>query len=250
MIYNKYLGQNFLIDKKIISVFVNNINSDNTSNLLEIGPGNGYLTYPVIKYSKYSTLSIYELDAHYYEHIKRSTPQRENIIIFNEDILNADLNGINDLYVYGAIPYSITSPLLHKLFSLDPRPVEILLIVQKEFADKLFAETPKANYWTFISYHFNKYKITDVDPTSFNPQPKVESSVIKLTLNLEKDKIIHTIGLTKWKGFLRLIFNNKNRMLKSAFDPKILTKCNIDPNKRAHDLSFDDLLSLYSVLKS
>jgi len=174
----KSLGQNFLIDdnvlKKIISAA--KLNSDDI--VLEIGAGLGALTFQLSK--EVEKVYAYEIDRTLYQYLKNKFSSITNVCIINENILNANIPPHNK--VVSNIPYSITGPILEKIFYNISPPIGIL-VIEKSLANRLFF---KNNYKNFsrISINFNAFMIPaekyPISPNAFYPSPKIELSMIKV----------------------------------------------------------------------
>ena len=172
------LGQNFLINKKIAEKEVEYASINMRDTVLEIGPGQGILTYFLA--SKAKKVIAVEIDKKLVEKLKKTLP--ENVELINNDILKIDLKNLPKFNkVVSNLPFQISSPFTFKLLKYDFELA--ILIYQKEFADRMVAK-PKTSSYSRLSvnvYYYANCEILEVVSKScFRPQPKVDSRMIKL----------------------------------------------------------------------
>lgn len=248
----KSLGQNFLKDKLVLNKIISISDIKNDDNILEIGTGEGDLTKEILKYNPENFISL-EIDKNLYDLNKNAFINHKNLQILNENILDFNIPYKNfDFKVIANIPYYITSPILHKLLLNKNLPSDIILMVQKEIAEKIIYKNNKHNLLSLLVYNFGQVeKKIQVSKHAFYPVPKVDSTVIKIKLN--KNPIIKNFN-TKFK-FIKNVFqnrrknilNNLNRFL--HLDKKIilekLEKLNISYQKRPEDIIFLEWDNLY-----
>ncbi len=238
----KKFGQNFLIDKNISYKIVNLI-SNNNLNILEIGPGDGKLTESIIK-KKPKNLDLVEIDKDLIFDLSNNFKSYKFINIINEDILKFNINKNYDL-VISNLPYNLSSKVLEKLVLLKQNPKVMILMFQKEFAERLLSQNLNSinsltNCFFKIKFQFN------VSKYCFKPVPKVESSVLKFE-KLEKS-ILKKNEIQNFIKFKRYIFSHKRKSLK-----KVLKKYNIyDRDKldlRAEKLNLSDLVDIFREVR-
>jgi len=172
------LGQNFLINKKIAKKEVEYASINIHDTVLEIGPGQGILTYFLA--SKAKKVIAVEIDKKLVEKLTKTLP--ENVELINDDILNIDLKNLPKFNkVVSNLPFQISSPFTFKLLKYDFELA--ILIYQKEFADRMVAR-PKTSSYSRLSvnvYYYANCEILEcVSKSYFRPQPKVDSRIIKL----------------------------------------------------------------------
>lgn len=188
--FNKALGQNFLTDDGILDQIISAANLDGTTNVLEIGPGAGALTLRLAPHAK-KVIAV-ELDTSLIPMLSENLSEFDNVKVINDDILKVDLKKLIDeefnaepVRVVANLPYYITTPIIMKLLEENPGFTSIIVMVQKEVADRLSA-APGGKNCGAITYSVNYYceadRVVDVPPEAFVPAPKVWSSVIKLDL--------------------------------------------------------------------
>ena len=255
----KSLGQNFLIDKNIIEKIINITNIENKI-VLEVGPGTGSLTSFILK-KKPKKIFVIEKDTELAINLKDKF--NNQIIIVNDDVLKIDeTNLFNDkVTVFGNLPYNISTEILTKwIINLkDKFWFECLILMfQKEVADRIIAEFNTSNYGrlSIISnWKLNVKKVFDIKPGAFSPKPKIDSTLLFFYPKKNFIKINDPNNLEK---ITRVFFNQRRKMLKKPFnqlfngDQKVLDKLKIDLNLRPQNLDFNtyyQLTSLYENLR-
>ncbi len=254
---NKNLGQNFLVDEKIIGEIIKAANISKKDLIIEIGPGIGSLTKSIIPNAG-KTICI-ELDKKMANII--SNRFKNEIEIINEDILKVDLKKIaeqnkdKNIKVVANLPYYITTPIIMKLLESNLELESITVMVQKEVAERLIAK-PGDSLSGAITYTVYYYaigtKITDVPNNSFIPKPEVTSQVIKLTLR--KEPITYIENKEKFFEIIKLAFMQRRKTLvNSLANSKISTKqkieqildeLNIGKNIRAENLTMEQFAEI------
>ena len=254
---NKKLGQNFLVDEKIIEEIIKAANISKKDLIIEIGPGIGSLTKSIIPNAG-KTICI-ELDKKMANII--SNRFKNEIEIINEDILKVDLKKIaeqnkdKNIKVVANLPYYITTPIIMKLLESNLDLESITVMVQKEVAERLIAK-PGDSLSGAITYTVYYYaigtKITDVPNNSFIPKPEVTSQVIKLTLR--KEPITYIENKEKFFEIIKLAFMQRRKTLvNSLANSKISTKqkieqildeLNIGKNIRAENLTMEQFAEI------
>ena len=238
----KKFGQNFLIDKNISNKISNLIKNHNL-NILEIGPGDGKLTESIIK-KKPKNLDIVEIDKDLIIYLKNNFKHYKFINIVNEDILKLNINKNYDL-VISNLPYNLSSKVLEKLVLLKQNPKIMILMFQKEFAERLLSQ--RLNSINSLTNCFFKIKFQfNVSRYCFKPIPKVESSVLKF--EKLKKSILQKNEIQNFIKFKRYIFSHKRKSLR-----KVLKKYNIHDREkldlRAEKLNLSDLVEIFREIR-
>ncbi len=256
----KSLGQNFLIDNKIINQIVNCVEIEN-KNILEIGPGTGNLTKYILN-KKPKKFTVIEKDNNLVSYLKELF--KENLNIINEDVLNIDENLLfkERVIVFGNLPYNISTEILSKwIINLkkDFWFENLVLMFQKEVADRIIANYNNSNYGRLsilANWKLMVKKICDIKPSSFSPKPKIESSLLLFSPKKNFYKIKDPKNLEK---ITRIFFNNRRKMIKKPFnqifngDLRILEKLKINLNLRPQNLNIETYYKLteeYENLRS
>ena len=241
----KSLGQNFLIDKSIIEKIVNILNLKNKT-ILEVGPGTGNLTSAIL-YQNPKKIYVVEKD-----HIlanQLNDKFQGQITIFNEDILKFnELSLTNDkLIVFGNLPYNISTEILTKwIIEVDNNYWfdHLILMFQKEVADRIVAKFNTANYGRLSilsNWKLKIEKICDIKPGSFFPKPKINSSLLFFS---PKNKFTE-INPKNLELITRTFFNQRRKMLKKPYNQifngnqNILNKLKIDLKLRPQNLDYN-----------
>lgn len=252
---NKALGQNFLMDNKVVQKLVQVADLSQEDLVVEIGAGLGALTKELAQ--KAGKVIALEIDPRFIPYLQSELLDYPNVELINTDCLNFDFNRPSNLQglsqnlkglnvkVVGSIPYQITSPLLHRLLMLETRPDLIVFLIQKEVAEKLTVKPPDAAYlsnWLgFVGSA--EIVVNHIKPASFWPQPKVESAIIKIIPNkkVSPDKAL------RFSQFLHKAFSKPRKMLSAVFDKGLLEKAGIESRQRPQEVEFENWLRLFDL---
>jgi 16S rRNA (adenine1518-N6/adenine1519-N6)-dimethyltransferase len=241
----KSLGQNFLTDIKIINKIIDIGNINEKDDILEVGPGTGNLTRTIIK-KKPKKIFLIEKDKLLSRNLKKEFKNRINI--FNEDILKINENNLSNkkLTVFGNLPYNISTQILTKWIlncNSDFWYKKIILMFQKDVAERIIAKTNTKNYGRLSIISNWKLKITkhfDVSKSCFYPKPKVESSVLSF---VPETKYVKFQNAKSLEVITRIFFSQKRKMINKPFkrlfnnNIDILNKLKINLNLRPQNLS-------------
>lgn len=177
----KRFGQNFLVDQGIIGAIVQAIDPRPQDTLVEIGPGLGALTEPLMQ--RLEHLHVVEIDRDLIARLKK-LHSRERLTIHEGDALNFDFGSLGPrLRVAGNLPYNISTPLLFHLASFSEQIWDMHFMLQKEVVERMVAEPGDSAYGrlsVMLQYRFYLDWLIDVPPESFDPPPKVQSAVVRL----------------------------------------------------------------------
>ena len=210
----KSLGQNFLIDNNILNKIIKLAEIEN-ADVVEIGPGTGNLTKKIIE-QKPKKLILIEKDQTLSGNLKKNFKRHNSIKIFNEDILKFDLEkyiNTNSIIV-GNLPYNISSQILVKLIKFErwlPKYKKLILMFQKEVADKILAKYNTSNYGRLSVLRASRLKVTsnfNVSPNSFWPVPKVKSTVVVFEPIINGAKSYSMKIYDRWGG---IIYTGENQ---------------------------------------
>lgn len=246
----KHLGQHLLIDPDAIRTVINAV-PPKPRRILEIGPGRGALTIPLVG-NGYAVTAI-EYDSDMVDFLKKQNIT--GLTLHQENILDTNLTtvlGTKQWQVLGALPYNITSPILHRLITHHtttvPQLTSMVFILQREVGEKLCTSAPDASYWSHLIHLYGTAElIAPVPAASFNPPPKVESCVVRLIAHEHAPVPPETIP--HYIRFIRHTYLQQRKMLNKRFDPALLTTAGIDPQRRAESLSSEELHTLFMVSK-
>ena len=262
----KRLGQNFLIDEKVIETILDASDISKDDVVVEIGPGLGFVTEQLVKLAK--KVYAVELDEDMVNEISKISA--DNLEIVHKDILKTDLSQFgNNLKVVANIPYYITSPIIaHLLGEIDDLNnknrnciSQVVLMVQYEVAKRLAASenSPSKEYGllSILAQFWAKVEfIQKVGSRSFFPSPKVDSAIVKLSVR--KEPLLELSNYSFFKKVVKACFatrrkNIKNSLVNAGFAKnaaeKTLADLNIDENIRGEALSIIKIGNLSEKLK-
>lgn len=263
---NKSYGQNFLINQNIIDNIIEKANVNKDDLIIEIGPGLGSLTSPLLENA--GKVICIELDPKMITILKDRFSLYENFKLINEDVLKVDLKNLIDsnsqfksAKVVANLPYYITTPIIMKLLEDKLNLESITVMVQKEVAERL-AEEPGGKDTGAITYSINYYTnpqiVLDVPKDCFLPSPKVDSAVIKLDV-LKKPKVkvldeelffkvIKFAFLQKRKTLMNSL--SSSSLVSKEFIEKMLNELEIDIRIRAEQLSLEQFGQITDYIKT
>ncbi len=261
----KKLGQVFLQDTCIIQKIIQTAEIKHKDQILEIGPGKGVLTKPILETG--AKVIAVEKDPELVKFLENIFKNKQNLKIIHADIRDflktnqfyTQYSTLNTQYkVLGNIPYYLTSHLLRLLLENSIKPSLIVLMIQKEVAQRIIAQPPKMNLLSAsVQFYAQPEIICYVPKTAFYPEPKVDSAVIKIIPISTKEntneifkKIFFNTIKAGFKQPRKLLINNlnKNLNIKKGLLQKIFLQLNMPLNTRAQNLSIDQWISLSSLL--
>ena len=254
--FKKRYGQNFLKDDKTLNEIISNITVKPKSLIIEIGPGHGALTKKLVLLD--ADILAFEIDLEAKEELDKIKSSRLKVIY--KDFLSVNLSDYvkdyENIYVVANIPYYITTPIIEKIINSNIKVGEMVLMVQKEVADRFAAKcaTNEYGYFTvYLNYYYDVKKICNVPKECFYPQPKVDSAIIKLTKK-SSNEFINPKDLF---AFVKQCFKFKRKNLKNNLSnynlstiSEVLKKYNHDLTNRAEDLTLIEFIDIYKNLKS
>ena len=256
---SKHLGQNFLIDNNIVEGIVEAANIEATDRVLEIGPGIGTLTQALAKTG--AAITCVELDKRLPEVLAHTLEAYDNVTIIQGDILKVnipEIMGDKPFKVVANLPYYITTPIIMALLEKHLPITDIVVMVQKEVAQRMVAEPGNKTYGALsvaVQYYTEPEIILDVPPSAFMPKPEVDSLVIDC-----KVRQTPPVDLIDQKLFFRVVkagFGQRRKTLNNALktlgiDKQIiataLNEANIDPTRRGETLSIEEFATLSNLL--
>jgi 16S rRNA (adenine1518-N6/adenine1519-N6)-dimethyltransferase len=267
------LGQNFLVDLDAMQRIVDALGDISGTTVVEIGPGEAALTELLAK--RAGRVIAVELDRVLAAQLRMRFTPMTNVEILEADILQLDLGtvlgstpgplrdlrptGLFKTQVVGNLPYYITTDILLKVFSAGSRIETLVLMVQKEVADRIVAE-PGTRDYGLLSATAQMYgtvqKLFELGPESFDPPPKVRSAVFRMKMQPRFAEL--GVDEAGFIGFLKTMFAQKRKTvsnnLKVAYDKEAakaaLTRAGIAPTTRAETIALEAMARLYVDLKS
>jgi len=250
---SKKFGQNFLIDKNVLEkiIVASDIKKDDT--ILEVGPGIGTLTQELAKHA--SKVIAVEKDRNMIEILKETLLGLDNVHIIEADILSYKLQ-VTSYKVVANIPYYLTSPLIRKFLESANQPEEIILMMQKEVAERITAKPPHMSILAVsVQFYATAKIILKVSKNCFWPAPKVDSAIIKITPTAPNSataefgasaELFFKIVKAGFSQPRKQIVGNLVKTLKMERGEveAWLTKNSIAPTQRAETLSVQDWRNL------
>ncbi len=258
--FSKSLGQNFLIDEHIVENIVNAMDIQPDDIVLEIGPGIGTITKEAANRCK--KVYAIEIDKSLIPILNKTLEENENVEIINNDILKIDIKELfkekeinQPVKVIGNLPYYITTPIIMKFLEEKVEMISFTTMIQKEVADRINAKPGKKDYGALsvaVQYYCEVDLVAQVPKTVFMPQPKVDSTVIKLTkreappVELDNEAMFFKVmrsGFQQRRKTLHNALSNGLGINKEIIEKSLITS-DIDPKRRAETLSIQEFATL------
>lgn len=250
----KRFGQNFLQDQSVIDRIIAAIRPRSGDIVVEIGPGLGALTQPLLK--ALGQLQVVELDRDIIPVLAASCKALGSLTVHQADALKFDFRQCGqELHVVGNLPYNISTPILFHLFEFIDCIKDMHFMLQKEVVDRMVASPGNKQYGrlsVMVQYYCQVESLFDVPPESFYPAPKVNSSIVRLTpyatlpYPVENKKLFDEI--------VREAFNQRRKTLRNSlrayFNDEQFAAASINPDCRAENLSVEDFARLAMLERS
>ncbi len=251
----KRFGQNFLHNDAVISDIIDAINPEPGENLIEIGPGLGALTEPVV--DRAGKLSVIELDRDLAKRLRHHPFIASHLTIYETDALKFDFAQLatpeNPLRIFGNLPYNISTPLIFHLLTFKDQIKDMHFMLQKEVVERM-AASPNCKAYGRLTimtqYQCQVIPVMEIGPEAFKPAPKVDSAIVRLiphkTIeNPVKDiKALNTVCLAA--------FNQRRKTIRNSFKNLInveqLIELGLDPKLRPENLSIDEYIKLANFI--
>lgn len=247
----KRFGQNFLVDSGIIGAIVSAIGPQRSDTLVEIGPGLGAITEPLL--ARLDHLHVVEIDRDLIARLKKQYP-RERMTIHEGDALAFDFASIGrKLRLVGNLPYNISTPLLFHLADYAEIVYDMHFMLQKEVVERMVAEPGESDFSrisVMLQYRFHIEWLIDVPPESFDPPPKVQSAVVRL---IPKDVAeLNAKSAAKLSQVVLAAFSQRRKMLRNTLKGVLsdagFAELGIDPTRRAEDIPVADYVRIANYL--
>lgn len=258
--FSKSLGQNFLIDDNVIDKIIAGSRLSETDKIIEVGPGIGTLTREMGKTAQ-NVVAI-EIDKTLIPILKETLADLDNVEVVNEDILKVDIQGLINEKLDGGpvklianLPYYITTPIVMKFLEEDIPVTDIVVMVQKEVADRMNAKPSTKDYGALsvaVQYYCDTEIVAKAPRHMFVPQPKVDSIVIGLHVRSERKYKVDNEDIF-FKTVKASFGQRRKTLLNSLGGLGFLTKdqikealqdANIDAKRRGETLSIDEFANL------
>lgn len=267
------LGQNFLVDRNIIEKIIDAAELTENTLVIEIGPGMGALTQ--VAAEKAGKVIAVEIDRHLIPVLGEVVGHLDNVEIINQDILKTDINEliesekknfatsdheIDKVVILGNLPYYITTPIIMGILERQIEMDTMVIMMQKEVAERIVAEPGGKTYGALsiaCQFFCETNYVTTVPRTVFQPQPKVDSAVLRLD---KRTELPWEIGAGGWKLFFEVVragFNRRRKTLLNALTAlgmdktelrSILDEAGVEPSRRAETLSIQEFANVANAI--
>ena len=258
----KKYGQNFLEDSELSEKIIEISGVSKDIEVIEIGPGLGFLTEKLIEKSKY--LTAFEIDDDLIPVLNKKFQGRDNFSLIHEDFMTADLGtfleGKKNIKVVANIPYYITSPIINKLIEYRKNISEIYLMVQKEVAERIASEAGSKNMSLLthaVQFYADAEYLFTVPKEKFTPVPKVDSAFLKIKM-FDDEKYEKQILEGEYFKYLKTAFSNKRKSIANNLSGEgyskevtgdILEKLGKTRLARTEEFSVQEFINLIEELK-
>ena len=237
----KRFGQNFLVDEQVINQIVSTVSPKKNDTVIEIGPGKGALTFPLINHLK--KIHVIEIDRDLISLLQKKNNKKISIhesdaLVFNFDQFKQNIR------IVGNLPYNISSPLLFHLLNYRENIIDMTFMLQKEVVDRIVAP-PGSKVYGRISVIMQAFFDTElmfvVPKESFNPQPKIESAILYLKTK-SKPLVQNSKPLEE---IVKIAFSQRRKTLKNCLKSVLdQSQTDIDLSQRAEMLSVENFITL------
>lgn len=247
----KRFGQNFLHNQHVVDRIVSAIAPQPGERIIEIGPGLGALTLPIL--TKVRQMTAIELDRDIIPKLTRACSGAGELEIVSADVLQVDFHqfakGDQKVRIIGNLPYNISTPLLFHLMPFHAMIQDMHFMLQKEVVQRLAAEPNTKQYGrlsVMIQFYCKVEPLFIVPPGAFDPAPKVDSMIVRLTpKNIDAYDVAF---IQKLEKLVQLAFSQRRKTLannlKGHMDRAAIESCGIDPTRRAETLLLAEFIAL------
>lgn len=258
----KKYGQNFLEDSELSERIIEISGVSKDTEVIEIGPGLGFLTEKLIENSKH--LTAFEIDDDLIPVLNKKFQGRDNFSLIHEDFMVADLstflNGKKNIKVVANIPYYITSPIINKLIEYRKNISEIYLMVQKEVAERIASQAGSKNMSLLthaVQFYADAEYLFTVPKEKFTPVPKVDSAFLKIKM-FDDERYEKQISEGEYFKYLKTAFSNKRKSIANNLSGEgyskevtgdILEKLGKTRLARTEEFSVQEFINLIDELK-
>ncbi len=260
----KSLGQHFLHERGIVDKLVMAIDPRPGDRIVEIGPGQGALTFPLL--ARHGTLTAIEFDRDLLLPLAQAATEHGALRLINADVMNVDFSALaseipqgaeiaGPIRLVGNLPYNLSSPILFHALDHADAIRDMHFMLQKEVVDRM-AAAPGSKVYGRLSVMLQAYctvtALFKVPPGAFRPPPKVDSAVVRLVPRPSDE-----IGIddpSRFSAVVRAAFGQRRKTLRNALstvcDTEHITAAGIDPQNRAEQLSVSDFVRLSNIART
>ncbi|MGD8619970.1 MAG: 16S rRNA (adenine(1518)-N(6)/adenine(1519)-N(6))-dimethyltransferase RsmA, partial [Gammaproteobacteria bacterium] len=249
-------GQNFLHDPVVIGQIVTAINPSSNEQLVEIGPGQGAITVPLLQQT--GRMAVVEVDRDLVGSLQARCAGLGELTVYNADALKFDfcaLAGEAPLRIVGNLPYNISTPLLFHLLAQHRCIRDMHFMLQKEVVERMAAEPCSRQYGrlsVMLQYRCEVIPLFNIGPGAFSPPPKVESAFVRLVPYSQPP--VQVNDTVAFEQLVRQAFAQRRKTLRNALrgmlEAEEINALGIDPAARAEALSVSDFAALANSVRS
>ena len=251
-IARKRFGQHFLVDQAVIEAIVRQINPRPGQAIVEVGPGLGALTQPLLE--RCGTLTVIELD----RDLAARWRQRPGVTVIESDVLKVDFGALarqagQALRVVGNLPYNISTPILFHLLAYAQQLHDQCFMLQKEVVERMVASPGCKAYGrlsVMLQWRYDIESVLDVTPQAFEPPPRVDSAVVRLQARPAQQPPVDEAYL---REIVTLAFSQRRKLLRHTLGRRF-EELGVSPafdlQRRAEEVSVEQYLSLAAMLRS
>lgn len=259
--HKKKYGQNFLNDNILLNEIKLKTNVSKIDNVIEIGPGLGFLTSMLIENS--NKVIAFEIDDDLIPKLNKKFSKYENFQLIHNDFLEYELEKILEkgleYKVIANIPYYITTPIIEKLLEYKKNISEIYLMVQKEVGERICdskGSKNRSSFTHYVNFYCDTSYLFTVKKEMFDPIPKVDSAFIKIKIDKD-EKYIQMINENRYFEIIKVAFSNKRKSLSNnltkinvekKYTENILEKMNKSKLTRAEELDIEEYIKFIKNL--
>lgn len=258
--FTKSLGQNFLIDDEVLNDIINGADISKDDFIIEIGPGIGTLTKMLLTSAR--RVCAIELDKSLIPILQDELKEFDNLKLVNGDALKVDFDEIigneTSVKVVANLPYYLTTPIISKMLIEGYKFKSLTIMIQKEVAERMASKPDCKEYGALsllVQYYCDVNIVRRVSPTSFVPQPKVDSIVIKLDrlkeprVILKDEKLFFLVIRSSFNMRRKTLWNGlKTLKLPKEDYEKVFVEASIDPKRRGETLSIEEFATLSNII--
>ena len=244
----KKFGQNFLQDQSVIERIINAFNPQKGQEIFEIGPGHAALTDHLVEYS--DNLNLVEIDNDLVPKLEQKFADKAHVTIHHSDALLMKFNNDNTRII-GNLPYNISTPLLISFLYQSSKISDMVFMLQKEVVKRICAPAGVKAYGrlsVMLQYAFECEELFIVPPEAFEPRPKIDSQIIRLTARANPEKV----DLPSLEALVKQAFGQRRKTIKNNLKKTVteqqLIALNIDPKARPETLTVKDYVNITNIL--
>ena len=256
---SRLLGQNFLVDANILAILLRSANVKSTDTILEVGPGLGILTGPLLERANH--VAAIEKDDRLHTYLKEAFFGNDKLELIHDDAMQFDLETLPNLKtgkLISNLPYSIASRFLVAVTESGNRPTRMVVTVQQEVGDRLAASPGTKDYGllsVLVQLRYQVKLVRVISPSCFYPRPKIRSAIVRF--DAEPDTKIAVRDAQSFKALVRHAFSRRRKQLGSLLpsapgtlrvdrtsSQKLIRAANLDPSARPESLAVIDWIRL------